>query len=95
MESFGFESSGLPRSTSMYPIPVADPGRFHLILTVDGEPRMHSWWDDKVTSRRKFRSWVDEYGSLVGAHIVLVDKEEGAALAVWPDDGASIVSGGS
>jgi hypothetical protein len=31
----------------------------------------------------------------VGAHIVLVDKEEGAALTVWPDDAAGIVSGGS
>ncbi|MEU8968121.1 hypothetical protein AB0D11_02400 [Streptomyces monashensis] len=47
---------------------------------------MHSWWDDGATARRKFRSWVDEYGSLTGAHIVLVDKEEGEALAVWPDE---------
>ncbi|MER6350701.1 hypothetical protein ABT186_02295 [Streptomyces sp. NPDC001634] len=70
----------------MHPIPIADPGRFHLILTAEGEPRMHGWWDDLAVANCKFRSWVGEYGSLPGAHIVLVDKEEGEALASWPEE---------
>lgn len=45
---------------------------------------MHGWWSDRVLANRKFRSWVGEYGSLPGAHIVLVDKEAGEALASWP-----------
>ncbi|EST20410.1 hypothetical protein [Streptomyces roseochromogenus] len=63
-----------------------EPERFHLILTVDGRPLMHGWWDDRATADRKFRSWVGEYGSLGGAHIVLVDREEGEALASWPEE---------
>ncbi|WP_405883700.1 hypothetical protein OG747_36945 [Streptomyces sp. NBC_01384] len=63
-----------------------DPGRYHLILTRHGRPLMHGWWDDRHVADRRFRSWVGEYGSLPGAHIVLVDREEGEALAVWPDE---------
>lgn len=66
-------------------IPVADSGRYHLILTADGEPLMHGWWDEAAVAHRKFRSWVGEYGNLPGAHIVLVDKAEGEALASWPE----------
>ncbi|QDO00759.1 hypothetical protein FNV65_35190 [Streptomyces sp. S1A1-8] len=61
-----------------------DEQRYHLILTVEGWPLMHGWWTDRAVANRKFRSWVGEYGSLPGAHIVLVDKEEGEVLASWP-----------
>ncbi|MGI5436833.1 hypothetical protein ACQEV4_04995 [Streptomyces shenzhenensis] len=61
-----------------------DEQRYHLILTIDGRPFMHGWWRDRAVANRKFRSWVGEYGSLPGAHIVLVDAEAGEALASWP-----------
>lgn len=77
MKGFDFEAA---------PIPVADPGRYHLILTAGGEPLMHGWWDDEATARKKFASWKHEYGGLPGARIVLVDKTEGEALASWPEE---------
>ncbi|MGW3195188.1 hypothetical protein ACWDBD_11505 [Streptomyces sp. NPDC001118] len=83
MKAFDFEAA----------IPAADPGRYHLILTAAGEPLMHGWWNDFAVAHRKFRSWVGEYGSLTGARILLVDKEAGEALAVWPDESPGVVSG--
>ncbi|MGW2649958.1 hypothetical protein ACWC2T_34895 [Streptomyces sp. NPDC001393] len=61
-----------------------EPERFHLILTVDDQPLMHAWWEDEAIARKKFTSWKHEYSSLPGAHIVLLDREEGEPLASWP-----------
>ncbi|MFG2368805.1 hypothetical protein ACGFY3_45635 [Streptomyces mirabilis] len=83
----GAEKAGVDLTTSLTKTSgtaAVDEQRYHLILTVEGWPLMHGWWTDRAVANRKFRSWVGEYGSLPGAHIVLVDKEEGEALASWP-----------
>ncbi|MFD5566670.1 hypothetical protein [Streptomyces cadmiisoli] len=59
------------------------PGRYHLTLTA-GRPIQHGWWDSEQTARRKWSSWVGEYGSMPGARITLVDEEMGTVLADWP-----------
>ncbi|MFB7732790.1 hypothetical protein ACFC08_00020 [Streptomyces sp. NPDC056112] len=62
------------------------PGRFHLILTADGRPVVHGWWDDRGTADRKLAGWVGEYGTLPDARITLVDEETGEELATWPGE---------
>lgn len=65
---------------------MTSPGRYHLLLAIDGRPMMHGWWDDETTARDKFRRWVGEYGSMPGARITLVDEVTGETLASWPED---------
>ncbi|MFE4415113.1 hypothetical protein [Streptomyces sp. NPDC056821] len=45
---------------------------------------MHGWSGSETTARRKFTSWVGEYGTLPAARITLVDEETGEELASWP-----------
>lgn len=45
---------------------------------------MHGWWGSEATARRKFTSWIGEYGSMPGARVILVDEETGEKLAAWP-----------
>jgi len=59
-------------------------GRYHLTLTLDGQPAMQGWWGNESTARRQFASWVGERGSMPGVQIVLVDEETGLTLAAWP-----------
>ncbi|MFJ1653504.1 hypothetical protein ACIOC2_19365 [Streptomyces sp. NPDC088337] len=69
-----------PQSTG----PVAE--RYHVTLTADGRPAMRGWWGTEATARRKFTSWVGEYGSLPGARVTLTDEATGATLTTWPDE---------
>ncbi|MFJ7963105.1 hypothetical protein [Streptomyces sp. NPDC096324] len=63
-----------------------DPGRYHLLLAVEGRPAMHGWWNEQATAERKFRSWIGECGSMPGAHITLVDEVEERVIHRWPDE---------
>ena len=58
-------------------------GRYHLTLTLDGQPAMHGWWASEKTARRQFTAWIGERGR-PGARIVLIDEETGETLAAWP-----------
>jgi acyl-coenzyme A synthetase/AMP-(fatty) acid ligase len=60
-----------------------NPERYHVTLAADGRPLMHGWWGSEATARRKFISWVGEYGSLPGARVTLVDEETGSVLTTW------------
>jgi hypothetical protein len=60
------------------------PGRFHLLLVVDGRPAMHGWWDDEAIARRMFSRWVGERGR-AGTRITLTDEETGVQLTAWPE----------
>jgi hypothetical protein len=70
---------------------VTNDGRFHLPLTSAGDPVQHGWWGSEATARRKFTSWIGEWGELPEARVVLVDEETGEMLDSWP----GVVSGGS
>ncbi|MGW7824459.1 hypothetical protein ACWGLF_41750 [Streptomyces puniciscabiei] len=61
------------------------PGRYHLLLTADGRPVQHGWWNREKTARDKFRRWIGEYGSLPAARVTLTDEETVGVLADWPD----------
>ena len=61
------------------------PERFHLIHSGGGRPVAHGWWSDEAVARSKFVVWVDQYGSIAGTRITLVDEVEARMLAVWPD----------
>ncbi|MER6062367.1 hypothetical protein ABT167_14450 [Streptomyces sp. NPDC001792] len=63
-----------------------DPGRYHLLLTSDGQPVQHGWWASEETARDKFRRWVGEYGSLPDPRITLTDGESGERLTSWPEE---------
>ncbi|MER5918324.1 hypothetical protein ABT124_50960 [Streptomyces sp. NPDC001982] len=63
-----------------------NPGRFHLLLTADGGEIMHGWWGNESTARRKFSSWIGEYGTIPSACLVLADEDEARQVAVWPDE---------
>ncbi|MFF3877290.1 hypothetical protein [Streptomyces sp. NPDC001978] len=63
-----------------------NPGRFHLLLTADGGEIMHGWWGNESTTRRKFSSWIGEYGTIPSARLVLADEDEARQVAVWPDE---------
>lgn len=67
---------------------MSGPGRFHLLLTVDGRPTQHGWWGSEATARRKLKTWVKEQGH-PGARITLADEETGEQLDEWP----AVVSG--
>jgi hypothetical protein len=60
--------------------------RYHLTLTLDGEPAMQGWWAKEATARRQFSSWVGERGEMPGVRITLVDEETDETLAVWPKE---------
>jgi hypothetical protein len=60
--------------------------RYHLCLTLDGQPAMQGWWPRESTARRQFSAWVGERGSMPGVRIVLVDEETGETLTTWPDE---------
>lgn len=62
------------------------PGRYHLLLALNGRPSMQGWWSKEKTARDRFRAWIGERGSMPGARITLVDEEEQRVLASWPDD---------
>ena len=61
------------------------PARYHLLLTLDGVPAMHGWWDDEAIARHQFRSWVGERGR-PGTRIALTDTETGRLLDAWPEE---------
>jgi hypothetical protein len=62
-----------------------NPERFHLTLTADGRPIANGWWASEETARRKFRSWVGDWGR-PGARVALTDEDEQQVLASWPDE---------
>ncbi|WP_281155581.1 hypothetical protein [Streptomyces sp. HYC2] len=61
--------------------------RFHLTVTAAGRPVVRGWWGSEATARRKFLSWVGEYGSMPGARITLTDEQQGSVLTSWPGEG--------
>jgi hypothetical protein len=60
------------------------PARYHLLLTLAGQPSMHGWWRSEATARRKFRAWIGERGR-PGVRITLTDTETGRVLDAWPE----------
>ncbi|MFI6032933.1 hypothetical protein ACIBBD_01885 [Streptomyces sp. NPDC051315] len=62
------------------------PSRFHLLLTSAGRPVQHGWWESEATARRKFSSWIGEYGNLPDARVTLTDEATGTLLTTWPDE---------
>ncbi|WP_369167749.1 hypothetical protein AB5J49_07775 [Streptomyces sp. R28] len=61
------------------------PGRYHLTLTAAGRPAVQGWWGSEAVARRKFTSWIGEYGAMPGARVTLVDEETGETLTTWPE----------
>ncbi|WP_030183259.1 hypothetical protein [Streptomyces sp. NRRL S-813] len=57
--------------------------RFHLTVTASGRLVMQG----EETARRKFTSWVGEYGSMSGARITLTDEQQGSVWTTWPGEG--------
>ncbi|MGV9888412.1 hypothetical protein [Streptomyces sp. NPDC003395] len=62
------------------------PGRYHLLLASAGRPVQHGWWNNEATARRKYVSWIGEYGSMPGARVTLTDDETGETLTSWPEE---------
>jgi len=60
--------------------------RYHLLLTLDGQPAMHGWWASEATARLQFREWVGERGR-PGTRITLADEKTGDVLDAWPAAG--------
>ncbi|MFG3046284.1 hypothetical protein ACGFZR_15310 [Streptomyces sp. NPDC048241] len=60
------------------------PGRFHLLLTLDGQPVAHGWWNNETVARRKYTQTVGQYGR-AGAHVTLTDETSGQLLTEWPE----------
>ncbi|MER6917581.1 hypothetical protein ABT314_00595 [Streptomyces spiralis] len=56
-------------------------------MTASGRLVMQGWWESETTARRKFTSWVGEYGSMPGARITLTDEQQGSVLTTWPGEG--------
>ncbi|MGV9901997.1 hypothetical protein ACWDU8_05765 [Streptomyces sp. NPDC003388] len=63
---------------------MTSPDHYYLLFTCDGRLVLRGWWGTEAVARKKFRSWVGEYGSLPGARITLADEETAAVLASWP-----------
>jgi hypothetical protein len=63
--------------------------RYHLCLTLDGQPAMQGWWAEEEAARKRFTSWIGERGR-PGVRITLVDELEQRELASWPDDPAQL-----
>ncbi|WP_225827077.1 hypothetical protein [Streptomyces naphthomycinicus] len=60
-------------------------GRYHLLLTAEGRPVQHGWWEREETARDKCRRWIGEYGDMPGARLTLTDERDGVTLAAWPE----------
>jgi hypothetical protein len=60
--------------------------RYHLTLTLSGQPAMQGWWTSEATARRQFSSRVGERGSMPGVRITLVDELDGTVLTTWPKE---------
>ncbi len=72
---------------------VTDPaGRYRLTLTIRGKNSAIGWWHKPETARRKFTSWVGDYGR-PGTEVVLVDTETGTVVRSWPDTASGTRSG--
>ena len=68
-----------------YPAVVNDE-RYRLTLYLHGRRTLDGWWAVEATARRKWSEMVGEYGSLAGARIVLIEREDGGrVVASWPD----------
>lgn len=63
-----------------------NPERFHLVLSSADRPVQHGWWAVEATARRKFSSWVGEWGTVEGARVTLTDEDTGETLTEWPDE---------
>lgn len=63
-----------------------DPERYHLSVTTRGRPAVQGWWGSEAVARRKFATWVGEYGALPDPRVTLVDEETGRVLTSWPDE---------
>lgn len=63
-----------------------DPDRYHLTVTSRGRPAVQGWWGSEGVARRKFTTWVGEYGTLPDPHVTLVDTATGVVLTTWPDE---------
>ncbi|MFF7856505.1 hypothetical protein ACF05F_32135 [Rhodococcus erythropolis] len=61
-----------------------NPGRYHLVLIIDGQPVLHGWWQSEATARHKHTPLVGEQGR-PGARITLADEEAGTVLTTWPE----------
>lgn len=61
------------------------PGRCHLVVTANGRPGMHGWWNSRRIARGKFTQLVDEQDR-PGVSITLTDEQTHARLTTWPDD---------
>lgn len=59
-----------------------DPGRYHLLLHLEGGPSMHGWWNNEDTAERMFRSWIGTRGR-PGARITLTDTIDGRVIHSW------------
>ncbi|MFF3639372.1 hypothetical protein [Streptomyces sp. NPDC002250] len=57
---------------------------YYLLLACDGRLVLRGWWGTEAVARRKFLSWIGEYGTLPGARITLTDERTAAMLASWP-----------
>ncbi|MHB9849131.1 hypothetical protein ACSYGO_07805 [Streptomyces krungchingensis] len=65
---------------------MTSPGRYHLLLALNGRPAMHGWWEKESVARRQFSSWVGDRGSMPGVRITLTDVETGRLLTEWPKE---------
>lgn len=61
------------------------PGRYHLLLAVDGRPVLHGWWDAEGSARDQFRRLVGSQGR-PGVRITLTDESTGKTLTSWPEE---------
>ena len=57
-------------------------GRYHLLLTTDGRPVAHGWWNAEATARAKHTEWIGAWGK-PGAAVSLMDEETGKTLTTW------------
>ncbi|MEU0398377.1 hypothetical protein ABZ208_37680 [Streptomyces sp. NPDC006208] len=73
-----------PAALGSCPSPTRSAISYHLTLTIDGQPTMHGWWEDRAVADRKFLSWIGDYGSTASARITLTDQPSGQKLATWP-----------
>jgi hypothetical protein len=58
-------------------------GRYHLVLTIDGQPVLHGWRQSEATARHKHMTLVGEQGR-PGVRLTLADEETGIVLTTWP-----------
>ena len=63
-----------------------DDQRYHLMVTTRGRRAVQGWWGSEAVARRKFTTWVGEYGTLPDPRFTLVDEETGRVLTSWPDE---------